>query len=1111
MTETLLAVLPLALIAALFLFYRSLYTTIARMPSGARPVRPWMVCLGLVPILGIIWNILIIVALLRRQWGIATPPGVLPRVAWMILGVTAGAFAGVATFPFIGVSLAIITAPIWIFFAIFLENAFEPSDGRASESEVQKHLRDARALRNGIFWVAVAVFALSVATFTTAVLEYWIWEKTGPSSFGPHPRVQQYADKSVFWLFISVIMALLCILLWFWSSQRKKVVLYLRKFHNQRVTSVLERVVRKILSGRFRLFTLDDAKFNPITSKSVSKIAAFVCVVLAFLTVISVWDTIGTFLGDGLHGYAQAEFLIQDDAIAFLLLPLFAPEYFQEVVLKILSSDLDMLVQAAGQTVFMLGMVFIGFVTSYVGIGIVLAIAGVLYLCMLARARLLGRQGVASAPALQRFSRYARRVRSRLYAPGLMSPPATVVTVADELWQSAVLSLADDADVVIFDVTEMTEAIVWEVEQMLGNHRGKCIFVAERESYRRWTSDQSMAATPEFSAIAAALSSQDPILYEEPQGIEPSVLVDVLGRYEAHSDPMFERVVAAGLRVLTHPVAIGSLIVAIGAGLWFWGVPFTSDPPRRAAQAEQPEKPAKEPEPLLKAGKVTALASADLQQAIQDKEHFLLVEFFGKDAPQDGVVQTVAGGIAENFVKDVRVVRADIGEVAEIAADAGVDAAPALVLYAHGKLKALLGETDDRDKIYHWFREQTNLPVDKAPCGLRLSDRWAGKDLPPYAQLAILGGEWSAQARLMSAMTWVQAATCNAQFKPLDDLLKIEPQRVRGVWLVSADATVSTDHISLVMTAYDDPTQVLKGSVLLGLDPDAIIIAIGSKQDTDLLKAQIQAATHWRRPPVILAVDIDDPGDTPATEATVLGILGELRYSPDDISVIRGPFGRALEESSAADGSMAVQALLASLSDVAPQREKLSDQPFLMPLEDVFSISGRGVVTTGRVERGVIHEGDPAEIVGFGTRRSVTVTGVEMFRKLLTKGEPGDNIGTVLGGLSSMRDARRGQVLAAPGSMQQESRFEAALYFLSEAEVGAPISTDLAGLQFYLRTVDVDGKIVFGLDGSRISPGFHLSTEVQLAQPMPIEPGQRFAIRRDKKTIGTGKIIRLLD
>mgnify|MGYP001529897141 FL=1 len=256
---------------------------------------------------------------------------------------------------------------------------------------------------------------------------------------------------------------------------------------------------------------------------------------------------------------------------------------------------------------------------------------------------------------------------------------------------------------------------------------------------------------------------------------------------------------------------------------------------------------------------------------------------------------------------------------------------------------------------------------------------------------------------------------------------------------------------------------------------------------------------------------VDDPELLELVEMEVRELLSNYNFPGDDIPIIKGSAKLALEGDKGELGEQSIMKLAETLDSYIPTPERALDQPFLMPIEDVFSISGRGTVVTGRVERGIIHVGDEIEIVGIRPTAKTTCTGVEMFRKLLDQGEAGDNIGVLLRG-TKREEVERGQVLAKPGSITPHTKFSAEVYVLTKEEGGrhTPFFKGYRP-QFYFRTTDVTGTIELPEGVEMVMPGDNISMTVQLICPIAMQEGLRFAIREGGHTVGAGVVAKIIE
>jgi elongation factor Tu len=257
---------------------------------------------------------------------------------------------------------------------------------------------------------------------------------------------------------------------------------------------------------------------------------------------------------------------------------------------------------------------------------------------------------------------------------------------------------------------------------------------------------------------------------------------------------------------------------------------------------------------------------------------------------------------------------------------------------------------------------------------------------------------------------------------------------------------------------------------------------------------------------------VDDPELLELVELEVRELLSQYEFPGDDIPIVKGSALLALEgKDDAGQGKKSVLELMAAVDDYIPQPQRAMDRPFLMPIEDVFSISGRGTVVTGRIERGIVNVGDEIEIVGIKPTQKTVCTGVEMFRKLLDRGEPGDNVGVLLRGIKR-EEVERGQVLCKPGSITPHTKFSAETYVLTKEEGGrhTPFFSNYRP-QFFFRTTDVTGTIELPEGTEMVMPGDNITMVVKLISPVALEQGSRFAIREGGRTVGAGVVAAIVE
>jgi elongation factor Tu len=368
---------------------------------------------------------------------------------------------------------------------------------------------------------------------------------------------------------------------------------------------------------------------------------------------------------------------------------------------------------------------------------------------------------------------------------------------------------------------------------------------------------------------------------------------------------------------------------------------------------------------------------------------------------------------------------------------------------------------------------------------------------------------------LTAAITKVLAETGGATFTAYDQIDKAPEEKARGI-------TISTAHVEYETKArhyahVDCPghADYVKNMITGAAQMDgAILVVSASDGPMPQTREHILLARQVGVPALVVFMNkcdmVDDPELLDLVEMEVRELLSSYQFPGDDIPIVRGSALMALENKEPKLGHDAILELMGKVDEYIPQPERPIDQPFLMPIEDVFSISGRGTVVTGRVERGVVKVGEEVEIIGIRPTSKTTVTGVEMFRKLLDQGQAGDNIGALLRGIE--RDGiERGQVLAKPGSVTPHTQFVAEAYILTKEEGGrhTPFFANYRP-QFYFRTTDVTGIVKLPEGTEMVMPGDNVSVEVELIVPIAMEEKLRFAIREGGRTVGAGVVAKIL-
>ncbi|MFT8244615.1 elongation factor Tu [Roseomonas sp. BN140053] len=380
----------------------------------------------------------------------------------------------------------------------------------------------------------------------------------------------------------------------------------------------------------------------------------------------------------------------------------------------------------------------------------------------------------------------------------------------------------------------------------------------------------------------------------------------------------------------------------------------------------------------------------------------------------------------------------------------------------------------------------------------------------PHCNIGTIGHVDHGKTSLTAAITKVLAKKGGATFTAYDQIDKAPEERARGITISTAHVEYETDNRHYAHVDCPGHADYVKNMITGAAQMDgAILVVSAADGPMPQTREHILLARQVGVPALVVflnKVDMADPDLLELVEMEVRELLSSYQFPGDDIPIVQGSALMALEDKQPEIGEQAVLKLMAEVDRYIPQPERAVDRPFLMPVEDVFSISGRGTVVTGRVERGIIKVGEEVEIVGLKDTVKTTVTGVEMFRKLLDSGMAGDNIGALLRG-TKREDVERGQVLAAPGSIKPHAKFKAEAYVLTKEEGGrhTPFFTNYRP-QFYFRTTDVTGVVKLPEGVEMVMPGDNVSMEVELIAPIAMDEGLRFAIREGGRTVGAGVV-----
>ncbi|MXV35077.1 MULTISPECIES: elongation factor Tu [unclassified Saccharibacter] len=381
----------------------------------------------------------------------------------------------------------------------------------------------------------------------------------------------------------------------------------------------------------------------------------------------------------------------------------------------------------------------------------------------------------------------------------------------------------------------------------------------------------------------------------------------------------------------------------------------------------------------------------------------------------------------------------------------------------------------------------------------------------PHCNIGTVGHVDHGKTTLTAAITKTLAETGGATFSAYDMIDKAPEERARGITISTAHVEYETEKRHYAHVDCPGHADYVKNMITGAAQMDgAILVVSAADGPMPQTREHILLARQVGVPALVVFLNkvdqVDDPELLELVEMEVRELLSSYDFPGDDIPIIKGSALAALEDSNKEQGQEAILKLMDAVDDYIPQPERPIDRPFLMPIEDVFSISGRGTVVTGRVERGAVNVGDEVEIVGLVDTMKTTVTGVEMFRKLLDRGEAGDNIGALLRGIKR-EDVQRGQVLAKPGSITPHSKFKAEAYVLTKEEGGrhTPFFTNYRP-QFYFRTTDVTGVVTLPEGTEMVMPGDNVTMDVELIAPIAMDEGLRFAIREGGRTVGAGVV-----
>src|SRR5512145_2163817 len=386
----------------------------------------------------------------------------------------------------------------------------------------------------------------------------------------------------------------------------------------------------------------------------------------------------------------------------------------------------------------------------------------------------------------------------------------------------------------------------------------------------------------------------------------------------------------------------------------------------------------------------------------------------------------------------------------------------------------------------------------------------------PHVNVGTIGHVDHGKTTLTAAITKVLAFKNMASYVSYDNIDKAPEERERGITIATAHVEYQTDKRHYAHVDCPGHADYVKNMITGAAQMDgAILVVSAADGPMTQTREHILLARQVGVPYIVVYLNkvdmVDDKELLELVELEVRELLSAYKFPGTEIPIVKGSALKALEGDKGDLGEQSLQRLLDAIDSYIPTPKRQTDKPFLMPVEDVFSISGRGTVATGRVERGIIKVGEEVEIVGLKPTVKTVVTGVEMFRKLLDQGEAGDNIGALLRG-TKREEVERGQVLAKPGSITPHTKFKAEAYVLTKEEGGrhTPFFNGYRP-QFYFRTTDVTGTVVLPQGTEMVMPGDNISMEVHLIAPIAMDEGLRFAIREGGRTVGAGVVASIIE
>ena len=386
----------------------------------------------------------------------------------------------------------------------------------------------------------------------------------------------------------------------------------------------------------------------------------------------------------------------------------------------------------------------------------------------------------------------------------------------------------------------------------------------------------------------------------------------------------------------------------------------------------------------------------------------------------------------------------------------------------------------------------------------------------PHCNIGTIGHVDHGKTTLTAAITKVLAESGGASYTAYDQIDKAPEEKARGITISTAHVEYETEARHYAHVDCPGHADYVKNMITGAAQMDgAILVVSAADGPMPQTREHILLARQVGVPALVVFMNkvdqVDDEELIELVEMEIRELLSSYDFPGDDIPIVKGSALASIEDSDEVTGKGAILELMAAVDNYIPQPHRPKDKPFLMPIEDVFSISGRGTVVTGRVETGIVNVNDTVEIIGIRETSKSVCTGVEMFRKLLDQGEAGDNVGLLLRGINR-DDVERGQVIAAPGSISPHTKFSCEAYILTKEEGGrhTPFFSNYRP-QFYFRTTDVTGSVVLPDGTEMVMPGDNISMEVNLIAPIAMDEGLRFAIREGGRTVGAGVVAKVIE